>query len=288
VFHQSQIKKILINHNIKPRKRLGQNFLIDKNINDKILKYINATKDDIIIEIGAGFGNLTIPLAQCAYRVYAIEKDKRIAEVLKENLSNFDNAYVIIDDFLKVELREILKNKSLKNIKVVGNLPYYISSPVIFRLMNYRNKISSAIFIFQKEVAERLIATPHSRNYGILSCLINLYAETHKITNISKNSFYPKPQVDSSLIKLEFLPKPRFKIDNNDVFVKVVKAAFSKRRKYILNALSTYYNLKLDKKLASSLLDKLDIDYKTRAEDIYPENYAKLSNLVTKSLKEIT
>ena len=284
MFHQSQIKKILINHNIKPSKRLGQNFLIDKNINDKILKYINATKDDIIIEIGAGFGNLTIPLAQRAYRVYAIEKDKRIAEVLKENLSNFDNAYVIIDDFLKVELREILKNKSLKNIKMAGNLPYCISSPVMFRLMDYRNKISSAIFIFQKEVAERLIAAPHSKNYGILRCLINLYAETHKIMNISKNSFYPKPQVDSSLIKLGFLPKPRFKIDNNDVFVKVVKAAFSKRRKYILNALSTYYNLKLDKKLTSSLLDKLDIDYKTRAEDICPENYAKLSNLVNKKI----
>ena len=138
--------------------------------------------------------------------------------------------------------------------------------------------------MLQKEVAARIVAHPCSKDYGILSCLINVYAETQKIINISKNSFYPKPKVDSSLIKIKFLSEPRFKIDNEELFFTIVKAAFSKRRKHILNALFGYSNLKFNKLIVKSTLDELRIDYKKRAEELYLEDFVRISNLFNKKL----
>jgi 16S rRNA (adenine1518-N6/adenine1519-N6)-dimethyltransferase len=288
VFNQSQIKKILKDYNIRPRKELGQSFLIDKNVNNKILKLINPNEDDVIVEIGAGFGNLALPLAHRAFSVYAIEKDKKIAEILKRNLSTLNNAHVIISDVLKINFADILNKVSSRKIRAVGNLPYYISSSIIFHLLTHKNFFDEAFLMLQKEVAVRLTAGPSSKDYGILSCLLSPYAEIKKLMEISRNSFYPKPKVDSSLVKIKFLREAKYKIENEKLFARVVKSGFSKRRKQILNALSASQELNIDKESISLALNEANIDYKKRAEDIKVKDFVKLSNLLNERLKEIT
>ena len=284
MFNQTQIKRFLKDNDIRPKKEFGQNFLIDKNINDKIINYLNPTTEDIVIEIGAGFGNLTIPIAQSSYKIYAIEKDKRIARVLRDNLSGLNNVEVIEGDFLKLDLNNILLKKDSKKVKIVGNLPYYISSPIIFHLLDYRNKIDYILFSLQKEVAARLTSQPHSKDYGILSCLVNMYAECKSLVDIKRNSFYPQPKVDSSLVSLRFLESPRYEIVDEEGFRQVIKAAFSKRRKQILNALSSYRGFGLSKDIAKGILDELNIDVRRRAEDISLKDFARLANTISKRL----
>lgn len=276
----SQVKELLRQQRIMPKKRLGQNFLIDKNINKKIIEEINLTKDDIILEIGAGFGNLTEPMAEKAYKVYAIELDKKIVRVLRENLHSLKNVIIIESDFLKLDLNKIIEGESDRNVKVIGNLPYYISSPIIFHLLKYKIYIDFVLITVQKEVAKRLVAKPHSKDYGILGCLLNFYAQTSIARYISKNSFYPKPKVDSALVKLKFLKKSPLRLKNEGTFIKVIKAGFSKRRKNILNALSSYSEFNFDKLFLMSILEQLKIDPRKRAEDIKAVDFAKISNLI--------
>ena len=180
---------------IKPKKSLGQNFLVDKNIQKKIIVYLEIKPDDIILEIGAGRGELTNLIAKEAEKVYALEIDNSLCGILKENLKSYSNVEIINRDILKFNLRAYFRNLK-QNLKVFGNIPYYISSPIIEHLFNYRNKIESIFITVQKEFAKRVTAIPGSKEYGSLSCFVQYYAKPKIIFNIKKASFFPVPKVD--------------------------------------------------------------------------------------------
>lgn len=281
MFSQSQIKEVFKDYKIRPARRLGQNFLIDKNINQKIIEEIGLTKEDIIIEIGAGFGNLTGSMASKADKVYAIEIDKRLVDFLKEKFSPLKNVVIVEGDFLKINLDEFITGEDNKKFKIVGNLPYYIGSPIIFEILKYRKRLKSSVIMMQKEVARRLTAKTCSKDYGILSCLVNFYAESRLLRYIAKDSFYPRPKVDSALVSLDFFKKPLVELKDEKMFFKVIKGAFSKRRKQVFNALSSYKILNLNKEALLPLLEKLKISPKKRAEEIEIKDFAKLANLIS-------
>ncbi|MCK4519066.1 MAG: ribosomal RNA small subunit methyltransferase A [Candidatus Omnitrophica bacterium] len=279
---QSEVIKLFKEHNIRVKKRFGQNFLIDKNINKIILEEINLNKRDIVIEIGAGFGGLACLMAETADRVFAVELDRKLAGILREKLSAFSNAKVIEGDFLEFDLKKTVCGSFNKKIKVIGNLPYYISSPVVFRLIEYKAIIKTALIMTQKEVARRFVACPGGKERGILSCLLSYYGKSRIVKYVNKNSFFPRPKVDSALVRIDFFTQPPFKVSNEDLFKKVVKGAFSKRRKNILNSLSSCSGLELNKPELSSILEELKIDFRTRAEQLKAEELAEIANLIVK------
>jgi 16S rRNA (adenine1518-N6/adenine1519-N6)-dimethyltransferase len=280
----TQLRDELRKYNIRPKKRFGQNFLIDKNINNKIIQYLDLTKNDTVIEIGAGLGNLTDSVAKVCNKVYAVEKDKKLTKALEEQLSSYNNLTILKKDFLEINISDIFKKYPKYIHKVAGNLPFYVSSPILFKLLESKDVIDYAVLMLQDEVVDRIVACPNTKQYGILSCLFSSYCKVKKLKKVSKNSFYPKPRVDAALVKIDFNKKQKPEIKNNDIFVKVVKGAFSQRRKYIINALSSYKDLNIDKEKMKDILQRLNINPESRAEDFYPAEFVKLANLLTKIL----
>ena len=284
-------------YDIRPLKRFGQNFLISKKAFKKIIEVADIKKEDVILEIGPGIGNLTKILAQKAKKVIAIEKDKKMCEILKETLKEFKNIEVINQDILKYEIQTTKKEKgktifksldskktfggrtsestrgpssgNYNNYKVVANLPYYIVSPVIRKFLESENQPESMVLMVQKEVAERITAKPPKMN--ILAVSVQFYSEPKIISNVSKKSFYPKPNVDSAIIKLSSIKKSKI---NQDLFFKIVKAGFSQKRKQLINNLSL---LKDNKEEVKKWLLKNKIDYKKRAERLTIEDWIKLT-----------
>jgi len=261
---------------VKPKKRLGQNFLVDKNIQRKIIESLGLKKSDIILEIGAGRGELTVGLAQKAGKVYALEIDSNLCAVLKENLKGYPNVEIINQDILKFNPDKYL-NKPAKNgkLKVFGNIPYYISSPIIERLIKMRAGIEVVFITVQKEFARRIIAQPHSKDYGAFSCFVQYYAECKIIFNIKKGSFFPMPKVDSSLVSLRVRQEPSVRPVNETLFFKIIRASFNKRRKTLRNSLAGV----IPPEKLKGFFSRYNINSKVRPEDLSLEDFANLTNI---------
>lgn len=264
--------------NFVARKRFGQNFLIDKNIVAKIVAAADIRPGDVVIEIGPGMGALTDALAMNGAKVIAIELDRDLVEELKEKYSDIKDIEIICADALKISYAEIAKRLK-KKLKVVANIPYNISTPILFKLFKEREVFTALLLMFQKEVAERVVAVPGKKDYGALSVFSQFFADVNIEFQIPPTAFYPVPKVYSSIVRFDILDKPRVEVEDMEIFKRVVKAAFGMRRKMILNALKV---LGLPKDILRSLLLESAIDPRSRGETIGIDRFGYLSNLLSK------
>lgn len=275
LYSPKYVKEILERYGFKFSKSLGQNFLIDGNIVRKIVDEGDITPEDYIIEIGPGMGTLTEELALRAKKVIAIEIDDTLLPILDETLGKYDNVQVIHGDVLKIDIEKLIEeNLSGGPVKVVANLPYYVTTPIIAKLIEDNLNLESIIVMVQKEVAERMEAGPGGKEYGSLSVFVNFYSKPEIVVKVPKTVFMPQPKIDSAVIKLEI--KKELPDVDKDKFFKIVKAAFSKRRKTILNSLSTY-GFNIEKETIKEALEKLNINVDTRAENLSVEDFIKIS-----------
>jgi len=259
VFSKNFIKNLFKKYRIRPVKYLGQNFLIDNSVLKKIIKAAELLKNDTALEIGPGIGNLTIELAKRVKKVIAVEKDTKITEILKENLKGFDNVEIIQDDILKVPNTKY-KIQNTK-YKVVANLPYYLTSPVIRKFLEAERQPKEMILMVQKEVSQRICS---SKKMNLLAVSVQFYAKPEIISFVPKNSFWPKPKVDSAIIKLK-VKKQNAKVNKN-LFFKVIKAGFSHPRKKVLRNLEK--ELKLNREKVERILLKNKMNFNSRAENL--------------------
>ncbi|MCX5845091.1 MAG: 16S rRNA (adenine(1518)-N(6)/adenine(1519)-N(6))-dimethyltransferase RsmA [Deltaproteobacteria bacterium] len=272
------IRKILRDHGIRPLKRLGQSFLEDINVINKIISISNIQEDDTVVEIGAGVGIMTELIAEKVRKVIALEIDPRMVGILRERLAGYHQVDVIKGDVLKYDFSSVGHELLSRKIKVVGNIPYNISSQILFHLLAYRQHISSMILMFQKELADRLIASPGTKEYGIPTVLVSMYTECFREMVIPRSCFYPEPKVTSSVMKIIIREKPLMDLNDHDFFVKIVKIAFSKRRKTLLNNLRSSPLLGYTEREVVTALKKSDIDGVRRGETLTAEELGKLSN----------
>lgn len=271
---------ILKKYNFRFSKNLGQNFLIDGNILDKICDGINLDKDNEVIEIGPGIGTLTSALAERARKVIAIELDKRLLPILDDTLNSYKNIEVIHGDVLKLNLNNIIEEKfENKKVKLAANLPYYITTPIIMKLLEQKVNLESIIVMVQKEVAERMKASPGSKAYGALSIAVQYYSNPEIVTIVPKNVFIPKPNVDSAVIKLDVYSKPRVDVKDEQLFFNVVKGAFALRRKTLVNSLSSS-DVGINKEEIKEILRDLNIKENIRGEKLSIEQFALLADSI--------
>ena len=262
---------------LKPKKRLGQNFLKDKNIQRKIIRSCELSGEDIVLEIGAGTGDLTSQLALVAKDVYALEIDKHLIPVLEKNTAHLANCHVIKADILKFDINKFIReNKITRKIKVIGNIPYYISSPIIERLIQYRAGISAIFLTVQKEFGRRVAASPGGKEYGSFSCFSQYYLKPKILFEIKKNSFFPAPKVDSCFLSLEVREEPPVLVEDEAIFFKLLRAAFNQRRKTLRNSLEGL----AQQESLKEFLDASGIDRNARPEVLSLGQFADLSNSV--------
>ena len=237
-----ETKFIMKKYNIKANKSLGQNFLIDDNVIKKIIEGSNVCKDDLIIEIGPGLGTLTEFLLEKANKVISIELDKKMLNILKDRFKLYNNFELIHNDVLKVNLKELIQKEkqdsNIKHVKIVANLPYYITTPIIMKLLEEQLDLTSITVMVQKEVADRLIETPGGKNTGAITYSVYYYATSESILDVSNTSFIPEPDVTSEVIKLQIRSTPPVEVKSKKVMFKIIKSAFMQRRKTLLNALT--------------------------------------------------
>ena len=259
---------------LKPKKRLGQNFLIDKNIQNKIIHACNFESNDTVLEIGAGRGELTQLIAQRVNKVYAFEIDRDLCPILKDNLIIHKNVSIINKDFLKADLREYFK-KSDHGIKVVGNIPYYITTPIIEYLLKYKHNIEIIFLTVQKEFALRMLSRAGSKDYGSFSCFIQYYTAPKKLFFITRTCFKPAPKVDSCFLELEIRGEPPVKIENEAWLFKIIRAAFNKRRKTLRNSLKEL----IPAADLEAFFNKYGINPNIRPESLTLDDFAHLANI---------
>lgn len=283
---KNKTKEVMDKYEIFFKKKFGQNFLIDKNIIEKIISSANVTKDDVVIEVGPGIGNMTQYLATASKKVIAIEIDKDLVEILKnDTLKDFDNVEVISSDILKLDLDDLFNNKLKgEKIKVVSNLPYYITTPIIMELLNYRDHIESITIMIQKEVADRINAKPKTKDYGSLSIAIGAFTETTYVTTVPHTCFIPEPNVDSAVIKIDILDKPKLSMENVDFYFKIVRAAFSQRRKTLVNTLYSAMNIFESKTQIENLLEELGFEKTIRGEALSIEEFETIAMKIEKDI----
>ncbi|MFN3699455.1 MAG: 16S rRNA (adenine(1518)-N(6)/adenine(1519)-N(6))-dimethyltransferase RsmA [Dictyoglomus sp.] len=274
--NRSTLLSILEEHKIFLKKSLGQNFLVNRSILNKILEALELSENDTILEIGCGIGTLTVELAKRAQKVIGIEIDKRFKPILQNLLKDFVNVSVMFDDVLRIEIGKIINPP----FKLTGNLPYYISGSFLGEYLKKGPYATLIVIMLQKEMAERLISTPGSKKYSPLSILLHLTYNYELISKVSPSSFFPAPEVESVILKLKF-NSSLDKIENKDLFFKIIKESFTQRRKFLLNNLQRAFP-NIDWK---ELFNKLNIDYKTRAENLSPEEFINLSNLASRIWK---
>lgn len=272
----SQVKKLLAERGLHPRKRLGQSFLIDRNVLNRIVEASGAGPGVRILEIGPGLGVVTRELALRGAKVVAIEVDRHLQPVLAETLAGAGDVSLLFEDFLKVDLPKLLGGGRWG---VVGNLPYYITTPIIAKLLESKSLISSMLIMVQREVADRIAATPGSADCGSLSVLIQYHCEIERVMKVSRNVFYPIPDVDSELLKLTVRETPAVDVSDEALFFRIVRAAFGKRRKTLLNALSSSPELGWDKERAGQVLDSAGIDGSRRGETLSLEEFGRLTEV---------
>lgn len=273
------IKDILGRHGFTFSKSLGQNFLINPSVCPKMAEQSGAKKGVGVIEVGPGIGVLTCQLAERADRVVAIELDKRLLPVLDETLAEYDNIKIINDDILKIDLKKLIETEfSGMEVVVCANLPYYITSPVIMKLLEDRLPINALTVMVQKEAAQRICAEVGSRQSGAVTVAVNYYAKPQILFGVSAGSFMPAPKVDSAVIRLDILKEPCVQVEDEELFFKVVKAAFSQRRKTLPNSLSA--GLQISKLTVTNALNRANVPVNYRAEQLTMEQLAKISNAI--------
>lgn len=257
-------------------KSLGQNFLVDQNIRNKIIDSLDLKESDIIFEIGAGRGELTGLISRKVAKVYALEIDRRLQKILVESLAGYKNIEIINKDILKFDLGCFIEDKRIKSkVKVFGNIPYYISSPIIEHLLGFRKNISGIFITVQKEFARRMAASPGPKDFGSFSCFTQYYALPEILFDISKNCFKPSPKVDSSFLKLKIREVPAVCVKDESLFFKIVRSAFGKRRKILRNSLLGV----VAGQALEEFFAKTSLDSNTRPERLTLENFALLANL---------
>ena len=268
--------KVLKQYKITANKKLGQNFLVDEKIIEEIIKAANISKKDLIIEIGPGIGSLTKSIIPNAGKTICIELDKKMANIISNRFKN--EVEIINEDILKVDLKKIAEQNKDKNIKVVANLPYYITTPIIMKLLESNLGLESITVMVQKEVAERLIAKPGDSLSGAITYTVYYYAIGTKITDVPNNSFIPKPEVTSQVIKLTLRKEPITYIENKEKFFEIIKLAFMQRRKTLVNSLA---NSKIaTKQKIEQILDELNIEKNIRAENLTMEQFAEIAKRI--------
>lgn len=269
---------------VVPRKRLGQSFLQDRNIVGKIVALAGLQPDDGVIEIGAGLGVMTGLIATAARNVIAVEIDPRLVTVLQDTLASIENVQIIHADVLTYDLRQAAQDLSAEKIKVIGNIPYHISTPILFHLLTFRPFISSAVLMMQKEVAERISAGPGTKSYGIPSILMAVYADVSMAFTVPASCFYPAPKVTSAVVKIDFRQEPLDRIANEDFFSKIVHLAFSNRRKTLMNNLKRYPGIPCDEAALQRIFLAEGLDLRIRGEALTPEQFIALSNALFREL----
>jgi len=283
VYEETQA--ILNTYKIQANKSLGQNFLIDDNIIESIIESSEIEKEDLIIEIGPGLGVLTDRLLKKSDNVVVIELDKRMISILKNRFCLNKNLEIINEDVLKVDLEELIKNKKQQNkinkVKIVANLPYYISTPIIMKLLENRLEISEIIVMVQKEVAERLSAKTGEREAGAITYAVEYYAQATQIIDVPKESFVPSPKVESQVIKLEVRKNPKIKVEDEKLLFSIIQKSFMQRRKTLSNALINNKILE-NREEVEKMFKTLEIDSNVRGEKLTLEEFGKITNYVYK------
>ena len=268
---------IMKKYHIKADKSLGQNFLVDDEAISGIVESASISKDDLVIEIGPGLGTLTKELLERAGKVICIELDKRMIEILHDRFYLYDNFQVINEDVLKVDLKELISKEKIKNAKIVANLPYYITTPIIMKLLEDRLDIETITVMIQKEVADRLVTTPGTGDTGAITYAIHYYTKPERVLEVQNTSFIPAPKVNSTVIQLQVLKEPAVEVEDEEKFFELIKYAFMQKRKTLVNSL-TNSNKFGTKEQIESILTDLNIDIKIRPEKLTLNQFAEISN----------
>ncbi|MFB3924793.1 MAG: 16S rRNA (adenine(1518)-N(6)/adenine(1519)-N(6))-dimethyltransferase RsmA [Syntrophales bacterium] len=284
-------REILRKYNVRPRKRLGQSFLVDHNIMAGIVGAAGIRRDETVVEIGAGIGIMTAMIACRAEKVVAVEVDPALIKILEEELGECRNLEIVRTDILEYDFRNAAPAEECgayppRRLKVIGNIPYNISSRILFRLFAFREIISTMILMFQREVADRIMASPGSREYGILSVLVGMFAEPSRIMNVSRRCFFPPPEVDSTVLKIEFREKPLADLRDPGFFLETVKAAFSRRRKTLFNNLKSAFGRAHSDQEIEEVLKRAGIEGRRRGETLTVAEFGLLSNFLYGAFKE--
>ncbi len=278
-----ETKFIMKKYGIYANKSLGQNFLIDDDVVNKIVDSANISNDDLVIEIGPGLGTLTNELLKKAKKVIAVELDNRMIEILEDRFSLYDNIEIINQDVLKVNLNEIIQKEQqelgIKSTKIVANLPYYITTPIIMKLLEEKGEFESITVMIQKEVADRLCEIPGGKLSGAITYSVYYYAEAEKVLEVPRTSFIPAPDVDSEVINLKIRKEPPVRIKDEEKLFKIIKYAFMQRRKTLINALSQC-DLFSGKEQIKNILNDVGINEKVRGEELTIQEFASIANKI--------
>jgi len=279
-------KTLLRAWELKPKKRLGQSFLSDPSIAAAITAKSGLSEQDVVLEIGAGLGALTIPLARSVKKLYAVEKDHQLIDLLKTELlaHNISNCEIVAGDVLQIDLGRFTASADRK-ITVIGNLPYNISSQVLIKLIQARHDFNRAIFMFQKELAQRIAARPGGREYGRITAMLRYCAAIRPLLNVRASAFYPQPKIDSAVIEIEFKPTTVYGPHDEAMLFAVIKAAFGNRRKTLKNALAAS-GLPIDSQTARQALSATGIDHSRRAETLEPGEFVTLEICLREAMLE--
>ncbi len=277
--------EILQKYQFNFQKKFGQNFLIDNHVLNKIMKASDMTKEDVVLEIGPGIGTLTQYLAEAAKKVIAVEIDGSLLPVLEETLQNYDNVKVIHGDILQMNLNKLIEEENAgRPVKVVANLPYYITTPIIMSLLEGHIPVKSATVMVQKEVAERMRAKPGTKDYGALSLAIQYYTEPYIAANVPPNCFLPRPRVGSAVICLRLHENPPVSVENEDLLFKIIRASFNQRRKTLINGLCNAANLTFTREQIREALRELSLPEEVRGERLSLEQFSQFSNILSNKL----
>ena len=270
---------VLQKYNFNFQKKFGQNFLIDTHVLDKIIEESHITKDDFVLEIGPGIGTMTERMAPECRHVTAIEIDKELIPILSETLSGFDNVDIINEDVLKVDLNKLIAERNdNKPVKVVANLPYYITTPIIMSLLENKIPIDTITVMVQKEVADRMMVGPGTKDYGALSLAVQYYAKPYIVANVPMNCFIPRPNVASAVIRLTCHKEPPVTVKDEKLMFNLIRASFNQRRKTLINGISNFSGLSFTKEQVAMALNSIGLSENIRGEALDLEKFAKLSD----------
>ena len=279
--------EILKKYNFTFQKKFGQNFLIDTHVLDKIIAAAEITKDDFVLEIGPGIGTMTQYLAQAAGKVAAVEIDKALIPILGDTLSEYDNVMIINEDVLKVDIQKLVEEENGgRPVKVVANLPYYITTPIIMGLFEKHVPIESITVMVQKEVADRMQVGPGTKDYGALSLAVQYYASPYIVANVPPNCFMPRPKVGSAVIRLTTYDNPPVEVDDEKLMFRIIRASFNQRRKTLANGLKNAADLDIPKELIAESIESLGHGPSVRGEALTLEEFAALSNYISRGLRD--
>lgn len=278
--------EILQKYNFNFQKKFGQNFLIDEHVLDKIIRAAEITKDNYVLEIGPGIGTMTQYLACAAREVTAVEIDRALIPILEDTLKEYDNVSIINEDILKVDIAALAKEKNGgRPIKVVANLPYYITTPIIMGLFESHVPLESITVMVQKEVADRMQVGPGTKDYGALSLAVQYYAEPYIVANVPPNCFMPRPAVGSAVIRLTRHQKPPVEVMDEKLMFRLIRASFNQRRKTLANGLKNSGELNLSKEVITAAIEKLGKGSSVRGEALDLEEFARLTNIIKEEME---